>query len=159
MKFVTMAIAIDQGEVTPGDVYNDEGPVSVDEYTIKMPLESLLRRKVTMTNCLEFSVNTCMTSVSEKLGRKLFHRSLERFGFGRVSGIDLEDELPGELLPWRKWSNALLATAAYGQGVSSTPLQMITAYTALANGGKLMRPTIIDSIIHSDGTVEKYSRA
>ncbi|TSC98151.1 MAG: cell division protein FtsI (penicillin-binding protein 3) [Candidatus Peregrinibacteria bacterium Greene1014_49] len=156
MKPITMAVAIDQGEVTPGDIYDDGGPIKVDEYTIKNALNRYYG-KVTMTNCLEFSVNTCMTSVSEKLGRKLFHRSLERFGFGRVSGIELEDELPGEILPWRKWSNALLATAAYGQGISATPLQMITGYTALANGGKLMRPTIIDSIIHSDGTIEKYS--
>ncbi|OGJ62830.1 hypothetical protein A3C37_02945 [Candidatus Peribacteria bacterium RIFCSPHIGHO2_02_FULL_53_20] len=156
MKGITMAIAIDQGEVTPGDVYDDEGPVKVDEYTIKNALNRYYG-KVTMTNCLELSINTCMTSVSEKLGRKLFHRNLERFGFGRVSGIELEDELPGEMLPWRKWSNALLSTAAYGQGISATPLQMITGYTALANGGRLMRPTIIDSIIHSDGTIEKYS--
>ncbi len=153
MKPVTMAIAIDQGEVAPSDEYNDEGPVKVDEYTIKNALNRYYG-KMTMTGCLEFSINTCMTSVSAKLGRKLFHRNLERFGFGHVTGIELEDELPGEMLPWRKWSNALLATAAYGQGVSSTPLQMITAYTALANGGKLMRPSIIDSIISSDGTTE-----
>jgi len=154
MKPVTMAVAIDQGEVTPGDIYNDTGPVKVDEYTIKNALNRYYG-KMTMTNCLEFSINTCMTTVSQKLGRKLFHRSLERFGFGSVTGIELEDELPGELSPWRKWSNALLATASYGQGISSTPLQMIAAYTALANGGKLMRPTIIDSIIARDGEVEK----
>jgi cell division protein FtsI/penicillin-binding protein 2 len=156
MKPVTMGIAIDQGEVVPGDIYDDEGPVKVDEYTIKNALNRYYG-KVTMTNCLEFSINTCMTTVSAKLGRKLFHRNLERFGFGRVTGIELEDELPGDMLPWRKWSNALLATAAYGQGVSATPLQMITAYTALANGGKIMRPTIIDSIVGSDGTTEEIA--
>jgi cell division protein FtsI/penicillin-binding protein 2 len=156
MKSVTMAIAIDQGEVAPEDIYDDRTPVRVDEYTIKNALNRVFG-KVTMANCIEFSVNTCMTSVSGKLGRKLFHRNLERFGFGRVSGIELEDELPGEMLPWRQWSAALLATAAYGQGVSATPLQMITAYTALANGGKLMRPTIIDSIVASDGSVDTIS--
>lgn len=154
MKPVTMAIAIDQGEVTPSDIYDDTGPVQVDEFTIKNALLSYYG-KVTMTNCLEFSINTCMTSVSAKLGPKLFHRMLERFGFGRISGIELEDELPGEMMPWRDWSRALLATAAFGQGVSATPLQMTTAFAALANGGKLMRPTIIDSVIHPDGTVER----
>jgi cell division protein FtsI/penicillin-binding protein 2 len=107
-----------------------------------------------MTNCLEFSINTCMTSVSMKLGKKLFERMIIRFGFGAITGIELEDELPGEVQPWKKWSNALLATASYGQGISATPLQMITAYTPLANAGKLMRPTIVDRIIRSDGTVE-----
>lgn len=154
MKPITMAIAIDQGEVMPEDIYDDTGPVEVDEYTIKNAL-LVYYGKVTMTNCLELSINTCMTSVSAKLGPKLFHRMLERFGFNRISGIELEDELPGDMLPWREWSRALLATAAFGQGISVTPLQMVTAGAALGNGGKLLRPTIIDSIIHADGTVER----
>lgn len=154
MKPVTMAIAIDQGEITPSDTYDDKGPIKVDEYTIKNALNTYYGT-VTMTNCLEFSINTCMTSVSEKLGRKLFERMIRQFGFGRVTGIELEDEQPGDILPWREWSNALLATSAYGQGMSATLLQMITAYTPLANGGKLMKPIIIDSIIKSDGTIER----
>jgi cell division protein FtsI/penicillin-binding protein 2 len=154
MKPVTMAIALDQGEVTPNDIYDDLGPVKVDEYTIQNALFKYYG-KVTMTNCLEFSINTCMTSVSMKLGRKLFYRALDRFGFGHITGIELEDELPGELPPWKDWSNALLATAAYGQGLSSTPLQMVTAIAALANGGKLMKPTVIDRIIRYDGSEER----
>ncbi len=153
-KSVTMAIAIDQGEVVPSDTYDDNAPVKVDEFTIKNALNAYYGT-VTMTQCLEFSINTCMTSVSEKLGRKLFQKMIERFGFGAISGIELEDELPGEVQPWRNWSAALLATASYGQGISATPLQMITAYTPLANQGKLMRPMIIDSIIRSDGTVDR----
>jgi cell division protein FtsI/penicillin-binding protein 2 len=154
LKPVTMAIALDQGEVTPDDTYDDEEPVEVDEYTIRNAL-NIYYGTVTMTECLEYSVNTCMTTVSTKLGKKLFHRMLTRFGLGRITGIELEDELPGDIMPWRKWSNALLATSAYGQGISSTPLQVVTAFAALANGGKLMRPTIIDSVIKNDGTVDK----
>lgn len=154
MKPITMAIAIDQGELRPDDIYDDVGPVQVDEYTIKNALLSYYG-KVTMTDCLAFSINTCMTSVSAKLGRKLFHRMIEQFGFARVTGIELEDELPGEIRPWRRWSNADLATASFGQGISATPLQVITAFAALANGGKLMHPTIIDRVVHPDGTVEQ----
>ncbi|MBT5237047.1 penicillin-binding protein 2 [Candidatus Peregrinibacteria bacterium] len=151
-KPITMAIAIDQGEVSPDDLYEDTGTVEVDEYKIKNALNAHYG-EVNMINCLEFSVNTCMTSVSMKLGKKLFHRMIERFGFGKITTIELEDELPGEILPWKKWSQALLATAAYGQGISATPLQVITGWSALANGGKLIRPTIIDSVEKSDGTV------
>lgn len=154
MKPITMAIAIDQGEVTPDTMYDDTGPVKVDEFTIKNALKTFYG-KVSMTDCLAFSINTCMTSVSERLGKNLFHRILERFAFGKITGIELEDELPGDMLPWQDWSNALLATASYGQGVSATPLQVITAFSALVNGGKLMRPTIIDHIEHADGTVER----
>lgn len=154
MKPVTMAIALDQGEVGPADMYDDTGPVEVDEYTIKNAL-LVYYGKVTMTNCLELSINTCMTSVSAKLGSKLLYSMLLRFGFGRVTGIELDDELPGTLRPWRSWSRALLATASFGQGITVTPMQMASAFGVLANGGKLLRPTIIDSIHHPDGTIEK----
>jgi len=154
MKPVTMAIAIDQGEVSPLDLYNDTGAVKVDVFTIKNALNQYYGM-VTMVDCLDFSINTCMTSISKKLGRKLFYSALESFGFGKVSGIELDNELPGDLKPWREWSPALVMTMAFGQGISATPLQTITAYTALANGGKLVKPTIIDEIRRPDGTVDK----
>jgi cell division protein FtsI/penicillin-binding protein 2 len=109
---------------------------------------------VNMINCLEFSINTCMTDIAFKLGGKLLLTSLSRFGFGKITGVELEDELPGELQPWKNLPRRTLATTAFGQGISATPLQVITAWAALANGGRLMRPLIIDSIIHPDGTVD-----
>lgn len=154
MKPITMAVALDQGEVTPLDIYHDTGAVKVDVFTIKNALNKYYGR-VTMVDCLDFSINTCMTSVSLKLGRKLFHSALDRFGFGRVTGIELDSELPGELRPWREWSEALVMTTAYGQGITVTPLQMVTAFSALANGGKLMKPTIIDEVRYEDGTVDE----
>lgn len=154
MKAVTMAIAIDQGEVMPEDTYDDTGPVKVDEYTIKNALLKYYGR-VSMVECLNFSINTCLQSISQKHGKKLFHSQLQKFGFGNITGIELDNELPGVLKDWRTWSNALLSTSSFGQGISVTPLQMITAYAPLANGGKLIKPTIIDEIQQSDGTVEK----
>lgn len=153
MKPITMAIAIDQGEVSPADTYLDTGEVEKDEFTIRNAFKRSYGR-VDMTQCLAYSINTCMTSVSDKLGKKLFHRNIERFGFGRVTGIELEDELSGEVRPWKEWSNALLATSSFGQGMAATPLQVITAYTPIANGGTLMKPHIVDRIIHEDGTEE-----
>jgi len=154
MKPVTMAVAIDQGEVSPLDIYNDTGAVKVDVFTIKNALNKYYG-KVTMVDCIDFSINTCMTSISRKLGRKLFYSALNQFGFGKVSGIELDNELPGNLKPWREWDPALVMTMSYGQGITSTPLQMASAIAVLANGGKLMKPTIIDEIRHSDGTVQK----
>ena len=154
MKPIIMAICLDHGEIAPYDIFNDEGPLEVDEYKIKNALDRYYGQ-VTMVNCIEQSINTCMTSISGKIGKKLLYRALQNFGFGRITGIELDDELPGEIPPWKKWSQALLATAGFGQGVSVTPLQMVTGMSALANGGRLMRPTIIDRIIHGDGTIEK----
>jgi cell division protein FtsI/penicillin-binding protein 2 len=157
MKPIIAAIGIDQGEITPTDTYDDFGIVQVDQFKIDNNDHHHYGR-VTMTNCLEFSINTCMTSIAFKLGPKLLHNALDRFGFGKITGIELEDELPGDLRPWsntKPWSRSLLATTAFGQGISATPLQVITAWAALANGGKLLKPTIIDSVIHSDGTVDR----
>ncbi len=154
MKPITMAIALDQGEVVPSDTYLDKESIKLKDGKEIFNNDRLFYGLVTMTNCIEFSINTCMTHISDKLGAKLFSRMLERFGFGRITGIELEDELPGEVHPWRDWSDALLKTASFGQGVSATPLQMIVASAALANGGKLIRPTIVDRVVHPDGSVD-----
>lgn len=153
MKPITMAIAIDQGEIVPSDTYLDLEPVKLQDGREIYNNDRNFYGLVNMTNCLEYSINTCMTHISGKLRAKLFARMLDRFGFGRITGIELEDELPGEVHPWREWSDALLATSSFGQGVSATPLQMVVASAALANGGKLIRPTIVDRVVHPDGSV------
>ncbi len=154
MKSITMAIAIDQGEVTPLSTYVDSGAVIRNDFPIDNN-DFKHYGLVTMTNCLEYSINTCMVHIAELLGRKLLQSALGRFGFGHVTGIELEDETTGELSPWRNWSDAQLATTSFGQGIAVTPLQMIAAHTPLANQGRLMKPMIVDSVIHADGTVEK----
>lgn len=155
-KPLTMATALDQSEVQPEDTYDDTGPVKVDEYTIRNA-ENLNYDTVTMVQCLQFSINTCMTSVSKKLGKKLFSSYIDRFGFTKLTGIQLENEVVGQVLPWRQWSDALLATASYGQGISMSPIQMVTAFATLANNGKLMKPNIVDRFLHADGTTESIA--
>jgi cell division protein FtsI (penicillin-binding protein 3)/stage V sporulation protein D (sporulation-specific penicillin-binding protein) len=155
MKPLIMAIGIDQGEITPSDTYSDTGPVLVDNYPIDNN-DHLHYGRVNMTNCLEFSINTCMTSISFKLGGKLLYGALQRLGFGQITGIELEDELAGEIPTWHNIPRSTLATLAFGQGISATPLQVITAWSALANGGKLIKPTIIDSVLHEDRTDRSY---
>lgn len=152
-KPITMAIALDQNEVLPADTYDDFGPVEVDQFTINNN-DKKHYGTVDMTGCIKYSINTCMTSISFRLGPKLFLGMVERFGFGRVTGIQLDDELAGEVPPVSNLPRSTLATISFGQGISSTPLQVITAWAAMANGGKLLRPTIIDSVIHPNGKRE-----
>ncbi len=154
MKPLTMAIAIDQGETVPTDIYYDSGSIKVDRFIIKNALNKAYG-KVSMVDCMDFSINTCMTSISSKLGRKLFHAALDQLGFGKVTGIELDNELPGNLKEWKDWDDALVLTLSFGQGISVTPIQMATAFSTLANGGKLMKPTIIDEVRLGDGTVNK----
>ena len=154
MKSITMAIAVEQGEFSPSDTYTDTGEADFDEFTIKNAFDGVFG-KVNMTNCIEFSINTCMAHISTTLGKILMYESLKKFGFGVITNIGLEDEQPGIIHHWEEWRASTTATASYGQGVTVTPLQMIAAYAPLANGGTLMKPYIIDSVYRSDGSVEE----
>ena len=154
MKSITMAIGIDQGEFKPSDLYYDSGEADFDQFTIRNAFNSIYG-SVTMTNCIEFSINTCMAHISTTLGKILMYEAFNKFGFGTMTNIGLEDEQPGVVHHWEEWRASTTATASYGQGITVTPLQMIAAYAPLANGGKLMKPYVIDSVYRSDGTIEK----
>jgi len=107
MKPITMAIAIDQGEVVPSDRYLDKDPVKIDDTHYIYNNDKKFYGDVNMTNCIEFSINTCMTWISEKLGKKLFERMIDRFGFGRITNIELEAQLAGRDIPLHRWPFAL----------------------------------------------------
>jgi cell division protein FtsI (penicillin-binding protein 3) len=99
------------------------------------------------------SSNIGFTKVAEKLKKDRYFRYIEKFGFGQVSGIDVPGEVPGLLRKPEGWSAVDLATHAFGQGISTTPLQMVMAYAAIANGGFLMRPYVTRRVISPQGDV------
>ena len=111
-----------------------------------------------MTQVLENSINTGMIFVERAVGHKVFVERLKRFGFGEKTGVRLPAELGGNLNNLNDFRIGIqFYTAAYGQGITVTPLQIVTAYSALANGGMLMRPQIVESIGHADGSIETVS--
>ncbi len=155
MKPITMAIGLDEKKISPSTEYVDTGSVSEPGFTVRNS-ESKVYGRSTMTKVLEESINTGMIFVERLLGHETFADRLKRFGFGEKTGIRLPAEATGDL------SNLIntrigiqFYTAAYGQGITTTPLQVVSAYAALANGGVLMRPQILDSITRGDGSVEK----
>ncbi len=92
-----------------------------------------------------------------KLGERRFYGYIRSFGFGERTGINLPGEIPGIIYPPNKWSKISITRIPMGQGVGVTPLQMITAMCAIANGGKLMMPQIVDSVVDANGaTVVSY---
>jgi cell division protein FtsI (penicillin-binding protein 3) len=97
------------------------------------------------------SSNICFTKVAEKLKKERFFRYIEKFGFGKETGVDLPGEVAGILRRPESWAAIDLATHAFGQGISATPLQMVMAYAAVANGGFLMRPYIAQRITGPKG--------
>lgn len=142
-KVLTMAAGIDSGKLTPNTTYMDTGSVKlngrlIQNYDLKTKGPY---GRVTMTNVIEHSINTGAVYAERLIGRDIFKDYLERFGFGEKTGIDLPGELAGDLRRLSpKEKDIAFATASYGQGVAATPLEVINAVSAIANGGSLMRP-------------------
>ncbi len=155
MKPITEAIGLEEGKILPDSTYVDTGSVTEGGYTIHNS-ENKVYGLQTMTNALEESINTGMIHIERLVGNKPFLEYLKRFGFGEKTGIELPAELGGNM---RNLSdirnNVQFYTASFGQGVTVTPIQLVAAYAALANGGTLMQPHIIEKIIHADGTEEE----
>lgn len=141
-KVIAMSIALDDGDVTPQTTYNDSGPIKVDEYEIHNALGTYYGI-TTMREVLEKSLNTGMAFVARKMGRELFYRYLKKFGFSERTYIEFEDEEKGKIQEASRWAESELITYAFGQGIAITPMQFITAVSALANKGILMKPHIV----------------
>jgi cell division protein FtsI/penicillin-binding protein 2 len=154
-KTITLAAGIDDGKITPDSTYVDTGIVNEAGYGIKNSDEKAYGTQ-TMTQVLEKSLNTGAIYAEKLLGNVKFAEYVRRFGFGEQTGIELPAETPGNIknLDYLR-RDIQFYTAAFGQGITVTPLQLINAYAAIANKGMLMKPQIVDKIIHPDGTTEE----
>jgi len=153
-KTITMAMGLNMGLVTPFAGYNDIGEFKSSGFTIK---NSDLKANgwQTMTQVLEKSLNTGAIYVAQKVGHENFKKYSEDFGFGRKTEIDLCGESAGNISSLDKKGEIYLATASFGQGITTTPIQLARAYSAIVNEGKLMKPYLVDSILNDVGQVEK----
>lgn len=153
-KAFTEAIGLDDGKISPDTTYVDTGVVKEAGYEIRN--SDLKANGVqTMTQVLEESLNTGVIYIQKLVGNKNFAEYIKRFGFGDKTGIDLPGELPGNLRNLNNpKSDINFFTASFGQGITTTPLQLVAAYGALANKGMLMKPLIVDRLRFSDGREE-----
>lgn len=154
MKAVTMAGGLEAGAVAPDTTFTDTGSMTLDRFTIRNS-ENKTYGEVNMTSVLDNSINMGAIFVEQKLGREKFIKYMEDFGFGQKTGLTLPFEAKGNIDNLYKGGELYPATASFGQGVTATPLQMIMAYAAIANGGKLYKPYIVAETIHADESVEK----
>jgi cell division protein FtsI/penicillin-binding protein 2 len=142
-KVLTMSAGIDAGKLTPDTTYNDSGTVTVNGK--KLSNYDLATHGpygiATMTNVIEHSINTGAVFAEGRTGNDIFTSYLKKFGLGDKTGVDLPGEVAGDLKQLNpKARQVAFATASYGQGVAITPLELIDAIAAIANGGNLMRP-------------------
>lgn len=141
-KPVTMAAAIDDGKVQPNSTYFDDGDVVIGPHVIRNS-DGKGHGLVTMTEILEESLNTGTIYAQRLLGPARFREYVAAFGFGTPTGIDLAGEAGGNVSQLDADKDIYAATAAFGQGITATPLQMAVAYAAIANGGRVMRPYVV----------------
>lgn len=149
-KPFTMAMGLDLGKVTPDTIFDDVGDVVVDGYTIKNFNEGHFGR-VTMTKVLEKSINTGVMFVQSLLSTDQFLNYVINEGFGQKTGVDLPGEASGDINNLYSGRRINFLTASFGQGIAVTPLQLINAYSAIANGGKLMRPYVVAAVRDESG--------
>lgn len=141
LKVLTMAAGIDSGKITPDTTFYDSGSITLNGKIIRN-WDKKAYGKATMTNVLENSINTGAVWAENKIGDDLFYNYLIKFGLGKPTGVDFPQERAGNLsnLETKNSSDIDFATASFGQGIAVTPLELINAFSAIANGGKLMRP-------------------
>lgn len=153
-KGITLASAIDNGKINAETTYIDTGTVNISGYNIKnSDLKSYGLQ--TMTQVLEKSLNTGSIYAEKLLGNKFFFDYVKRFGFGEKTGLDLPGENSGDLSNLENNKKDIqFFTASFGQGITVTPIQLISAYNVFANGGMLLKPQIVEKISHKNGTDE-----
>ena len=145
-KPLTMGAGINEHLITPETTYLDKGYLVLDGYTIKN-FDEKGRGKITMQKVLEESLNTGAAFVAEKLGKENLRKYFLAYGLGEKTGITLPGEVNGNVSNLYSKRDVEYATASFGQGVSATPLEFARAVSALANGGKLMKPYLVERII------------
>ncbi|MBI2758018.1 MAG: penicillin-binding protein 2 [Chloroflexi bacterium] len=144
IKILTTAAALDSGTVVPSSTYLDTGELLIGGATIRN-WDNQAWGVQDITGCLQHSLNICMAVLSDKMGAQTYYGYMNRFGLGRLTGIDLAGEAAGRLkIPGDSdWYPVDLATNAFGQGVSVTPIQLMTAASAIANKGRMVTPRVL----------------
>ena len=144
-KLVTVAAGLQEGIVSPGSSFRLPPTLEVADRTIR---ESHTRgtQRMTVRQIVEYSSNIGTITMAQRLGEGRLASWIDRFGFGKSTGIDFPGESAGFALPLDQWSGSTIGTVPIGHGIAVTPVQMARAYSAIANGGRLVRPHLIDRI-------------
>ena len=151
MKVVTLSGALDSHAITPDYRFNETGTAVVGGYAIHN-WDGRAHGMVTMTQVLENSLNVGAIKAEQLEGAGNFYQYLQRFGIGSPTGVDVAAETAAPLGDLAKWKASQLATAAFGQGVDATAIEMLAAVNVAATGGNLVWPHVVDQVIDSHGT-------
>ena len=154
-KIVTMAAAL-ESDIALNDEYNVEGPYNF--HNIKMIEDSEPHSVLNVKEILAFSSNIGTIKIAEQLGKKSIYDQAREFGFGTKTGFDSSTEPAGIFREPSKWSLSSMHSIPIGYEVSATPLQIAMSYAAIANGGFMLKPYVVEKIEKHDDTIIKNQR-
>ncbi|MBR4540408.1 MAG: PASTA domain-containing protein [Clostridia bacterium] len=154
-KMLTCSAALDSGAASLNDVFTCSGAIYVDGDRIRCWKAS--HGTQTLPQALANSCNPAFVTLALRMGTDTFYKYLRAFGIGVRTGVDLPGESAGILINSRYVKNVDLARIGFGQSVAVTPLQLITAACAVVNGGRLMKPYIVQEVLDSQGNVVEHT--
>ncbi len=153
-KLIAAVGALEEGVVNEDDKFFCENGAYHTDYG-RVVTDHEKHGWLTFREVFGYSSNIGMVKVSMKLGKENLYHYAKQFGIGDLTGIDLPGESPGKLRPLDKWSGLSLTSIPYGYEVSTTPIQMLDAYAAIANKGVMMRPYVVKALETTDGRAVK----
>ncbi len=151
-KPLTIAMAMTEGKLTENDICNDTGKMTIDNETI-YNFSFVKHGKITPMQTLQYSDNICAAEYGLKVGAQAMHGYLIRLGIGSPTGIGIHEEETSFLKAANKWLNIDTATTSYGQAISATPLQLLSALSTLANHGVRMQPKLVEKIYNNEDEI------
>jgi len=161
-KPLNVAIALESGAIQPNSQFNDTGQIQFGQWQISnFDFESKGGHGlISVSKILEYSSNIGMVRLIQQMKPKLYYTWLERLGLGQKVSIDLPFEAAGQLKSERRFTSTPVnpATASFGQGFSLTPIQLAQLHAALANGGKLVNPHVVQGLFDSKGQMHWQPR-
>lgn len=154
MKITTAAAALEEKVVNAESRFFCPGYIKVGAETIGCP-DRRPHGSLTFAQAIEKSCNVAFVQIGLKLGMDNYFKYLKAFGFGKITGIDLPGEADGIIVPRERAQQIDLATMAMGQTNAVTPIQLLTAVSAVANGGNMMKPHLVKEVVDNKGKVIK----
>ena len=158
-KPLNVAIALESGAIQPNSTFYDSGQITIGPWPIKNA-EGGGRGQLTVAQILQYSSNVGMVKMMQRLQPAVYYGWLERLGLGHPVGVDLPSEASGQLKSQEEFTRSPIepATTAFGQGFSLTPIQLLQLHGALANGGKLVTPHVVQGITDANGEMHWQPR-
>ena len=151
MKIFSAAAALEYGKISPNQIFFCEnGAYRIGKNVVH---DSQEYAWLSLQQIVKYSSNIGAVKVGQEVGAGKLYRTYRDFGFGQKTGIDSPGEAPGSLSPYSTWSKIDIGAISFGHGISASALQLVTAVSAIANGGNLMKPHLVREIVDQNGNL------